>query len=260
MDRKIGHIQQVISGIILCGLFFLITSVTFAQNEKRLIRKGNTEYYEGNYKDAEINYIKSRESKDHGFKGLYNLGNARYMQNNYSDAAAAFDTLMFNNLNEETKSKAFYNLGNSLLKLAQDTSQQAQNTGEALPASIEAFKESLRISPEDQDAKYNLAYAQKLLRQQQQQQQQQNQQDQKDQKDQKDKQDQQNQDQQEQQQDQQEQQQEQQEQQQQQRQQEISKEDAERILEALKNDEKETLEKLKKIKIKATGSKSEKDW
>jgi alpha-galactosidase/6-phospho-beta-glucosidase family protein len=150
-----------------------------------------------------------------------------------------------------------------LLKLAQDSAQVA---GQALAQSIDAYKNSLRLDPADNDAKYNLAYAQKMLEknQQQQQQQQQN----KDKQDQPD-QDQQNQDQQKQEQEKEQEQQEQkdeladqqQQQQQQSKPQEISKADAERILEALKNDEKQTLEKLKQAQIKMTRVvKSEKDW
>ena len=180
------------------------------------------------------------------------------MQENYLQASAAFDTLRTFKMNDEIRSKSYYNLGNSLLKAAKDSAQLAQKF---LPASIEAYKQSLRLGPQDQDAKYNLAYAQKLL-QKSQQQQQQNQDKQDKQQDQKQDQNQDQQKDQEQQQQQDQAQQDQQDQQQQQsRPQQISKEDAERILEALKNDEKETLEKLKQAKIQSTRViKSDKDW
>ncbi len=252
----------------IIGILLILTgSTAFGQSEKRLIRSGNDYYEEGDYKEAEIKYLKSREVKNPSHKGAYNLGNAHYMQNNYKEAVLAFDTLRGYNLDEATRAKAYYNLGNSLLKMSKDTSIQQQEAGKALPASIEAFKESLRLVPDDRDAKYNLAYAQNLLKKQQQQQQNQNQdqqnEDQQKQQQQKDQQqqEQQQQEQQQQEQQQQEQQQEQQQRQQQQRQEEISKEDAERILQALKNDEKKTLENLKKVKVKTGASaKSEKDW
>jgi Mg-chelatase subunit ChlI len=243
-------------------LFILISQLLQAQQETRHIRQGNRYYNDEEYKKAEIEYIKSAQSAKTAPKGIYNLGDALYMQNNYLQAAAAFDTLRTFRVDDDIRAKTYYNLGNSLLKLAIDSAQVA---GEALAQSIDAYKNSLRLNPADGDAKYNLAYAQKMLEktQQQQQQQEQNQ----------DKQDQQKQDQQkqeeqknEQQQDQEQQQKEeqadqQQQQQQQSKPQEISKEDAERILEALKNDEKETLEKLKQAQIRATRVvKSEKDW
>ncbi len=236
-----------------------------AQQENRHIRQGNRYYDDGDYKKAEIEYIKSTEEARNPHKGVFNLGNSLYMQNNYQQATAAFDTLRTFRMSDEERSKTYYNLGNSLLKLAMDSAQLA---GQALPSSVEAFKQSLRLNPGDQDAKYNLAYAQKMLRESQQQQQDQQQQDQQQQDQQQ--QDQQQQDQQQQDQQQQDQQQGEQEQELEQAQQErqsqgepqqISKEDAERILEALKNDEQQTLEKLKQAKIRQTRVvKSEKDW
>jgi len=249
-------------------LILLMGLASQAQQETRHIRQGNRYYDDAEYKKAEIEYIKSTESNKTAPKGIYNLGDALYMQNNYTQASAAFDTLRTFKLDDETRAKTYYNLGNSLLKVGIDSTQLA---GQVLPQSIEAYKNSLRLNPGDADAKYNLAYAQKLLQQnQQQQQQQQQKQENKDQQ----KQDQQKQDQQQQQKDQQQQQnqdqqknedmadQNQQQQQQQQSQpQQISKEDAERILEALKNDEKQTLEKLKEAQIQTVRVvKSEKDW
>lgn len=238
-------------------LFVVMTMISWSQQENRLIRHGNRQYDDGNFKKAEIDYLKSVQTPKASHKGYFNLGNAWYMQDNYIQAAAAFDTLRTFRMDDETRSKSYYNLGNSLLKAAQDSAQLAQ---QFLPASIEAYKQSLRLDPDDQDAKYNLAYAQKLMQQSQQQQQQQQQQNQ-DKQDQQKEQDQEKQDQEQQQQQQNQEQAKQDQQQQQQQEQQISKEDAERILEALKNDEKETLEKIKQAKIQsARVVKTEKDW
>lgn len=235
-------------------LLSFIGLVSNGQSENKLIRNGNRSYDKGDFKAAEIDYLKSIQTDNHTYKGLYNLGDALYQQNNYIDATAVFDSVSSLKLNKQTLSEAYYNMGNSLLKLSRDSLEIA---GQALPASIESFKNSLRINPNDMDTKYNLAYAQRLLNQQQQQQQdKQENQDQDKQEDQEqDQQDQGEQDKQnkEERQDQQN--------QQQPQPKQISKEDAERMLEALKNEEKKTLEKLQKIKAKsARRVKSEKDW
>ncbi len=241
-------------------LFTAMTLLSWSQQENRHIRQGNREYEDNNYQQAEIEYLKSTQSGKASHKGFYNLGDAWYMQENYLQASAAFDTLRTFKMDDETRSKSYYNLGNSLLKASLDSAELAQ---QFLPASIDAYKQSLRLNPEDPDAKYNLAYAQKMLEKSQQQQQ--NQQQDKDKKDQQDenKEKQQNQDKQDQQKEDQanQDQQKQEEQQQQSQPQQISKEDAERILEALKNDEKQTLEKLQEAKIQSTRIvKTEKDW
>ena len=124
-----------------------------------------------------------------------------------------------------------------------------------MPQCIEAYKESLRNNPKDDETRYNLALAQKLLKDQQQDQQNQDQQQQQ-QKEQKEDKQEQNQDQQEQ--DQKEQQQNQQ-QQQQQNKSEMSKENAQQLLNAIMQDEKNVQDKVKK-QLQIRGKKLEKDW
>ena len=132
---------------------------------------------------------------------------------------------------------------------------------------VEAYKNSLRVSDKNNNTKYNLAMAQQLLKQEMQNQQNQQNQNQQNQ-NQQQKQQQQNQDKKDNQQQQQQQQQnqdkqnqdkqKQQQQQQQNKDQQKKKADAERMLEALKNKEKNTLEK-QKVKI-PSGGRVEKDW
>ena len=128
--------------------------------------------------------------------------------------------------------------------------QTYHNTGVILQSAkqyaqcIEAYKQALRNDPSDDETRYNLALAQKLLKDQQNQQQnQQNQQQKQDQKE--DKKDQ-NQKQQ-------------QEQEQLQNKNEMSKENAEQLLKAVMQDEKEVQDKVKK-QIQIRGKKLEKDW
>ena len=122
-----------------------------------------------------------------------------------------------------------------------------------LPQCIEAYKESLRNNPKDDETRYNLVLAQKQLKDQQQQQNQDQQKEQK--QDQKQDEKEQNKDQQ----DQQQQQQNQNQQQQQQNKDEMSKENAEQLLRAAMQDEKDVQDKVKK-QMQVSGKKLEKDW
>jgi len=258
--------SKYISGSIILSLLAIILS---AQGENKYIRRGNHDYEEKKFIEAEKDYLESLNKGGKTYKGLFNLGDVYYEQKYYQQAGALFDSVARLNTDEETMSKAYYNLGNTLLSVSLDTDSLA---AKALPLSIESYKNALRLNPSDTAAKYNLAYAQLKLKDQQQQQQQQQNQDQnqqqqdqqqdKDQQKQDQQQEQDQQDQQDQQQDQQQNQQQNQQQQQSQGQQprQISKEDAERMLEAMKNDEKKTLEKVKLAKGKGKTTKSEKDW
>lgn len=247
--------------LVLCAVLFAVAG--YAQKEKKYVREGNKLYEDGNFSEAEVQYRKALAEDPKSYKGKFNLGDAMYEQKNFEESGKLFNELTESGASNEVKSSAFYNKGNSLMS--------ASKYQEA----IDAYKDALRRNPDDQDAKYNLEYARKKLKEQQQQQQQNQDQDQnkdqnKDQdkqdknKDQQDKKDDQNQDQN--QKDQQQQQnqdknQQNQDQKQEQQPQQISKEDAQRMMEALKNDEKQTLQKLQEQKAKAVKAKSSDiDW
>ena len=239
--------------LICLGLNPLISA---GQSALQNVRDGNGLYLENSFEEAISEYRKSLSAEEIPIEGFYNMGNSYYRQGKYEDATNYFKMAAERAEDNETKAKAFHNLGNSLFK------QQE------LEKCIESYKQALLHDPKDEESRYNLAYAQKLLQEQQQQEEQQQDQEQQDQEEQQDQQEQQEQDQQDQEEEQQDQQQQQEEeqqqdeqqQQQQQQQQQVSREDAERILEALNNKEKEVQEKLKKKKGKAVKVEIEKDW
>jgi len=237
--------------IILITIFTLLAINTFAQQERKYIRQGNKKFENGNFDKAEVLYRKAVDKKDDSYNATFNIGDALYKQEKYEDAINQFSDLANQELTKEDKAKIYHNLGNSLLQ------------NKKIKESIEAYKHALRTNPSDMDTKYNLAYAQKLLKQQQNQQQNKNQnkdqnkdnQKNKDKENEQDKQNKNNQDKQKDQQDQQNK-----DKQQQQSKPEISKQNAERILQALANDEKKTQQKVKEQKAKAAKVKVVKDW
>jgi Ca-activated chloride channel homolog len=244
------------AGLFLVMVILVFDTSAIAQGEKKFIRQGNKAFGHGEFKEAEIDYQKALEKNRQSEIGEFNLGGALFKQDNFEESATLFNNASRRNLPEQQRAGAFHNLGNSMVQLQQ------------FEQAVEAYKNALRLNPDDLDTKYNLLYAQQMLRQQQEQQQdQQDQNDQQDQQDQQDKQDQaQNQDQ-EKQQDQQQQDSQQKDSQQDQQQQaqsqpkQISKEDAERMLQALQEREKRTMEKLKMEEFKnAKRVTTEKDW
>jgi tetratricopeptide (TPR) repeat protein len=231
------------------SILLLILSVPAnAQAEKKFIRQGNREYGKSNFAESEISYRKAIDDNKKSPDAVFNIGDALYKQNKFEDAGKQFIENININEDKDKKSAGFYNLGNSLL--------QAKKIEE----SIKAYKNSLKLNPNSKEAKYNLAYAQDLLQEQQQQQQQNKDnkdQDKEDNKKDQQKQDDKNQDQQKDQDKKDEQDKQQQEQQQQQG---ISKDDAQRLLNALANDEKNVQEKVKLAKAAKAKVKTVKNW
>ncbi len=237
-------------------LTFLILAViisAYGQNERKVIRDGIRAYDEGVFDEAEVQFRKAESINQESFEAEFNTGAALYEQKKYEETVKQYKRMLEKSDQSEFTAQIWHNIGNSLL--------EAQQYG----PSIEAYKNSLRNNPNDEDSRYNLAYAKQKLQEQQQQQNQDKQdqqnQDKQDQQkqdqqkqDKQDKQDQQNQDKQDQQN------QDKQDQQQQPQPHEISKEDAEHILNAIQQQEKDVKEKVDKKKATVAKVKTEKDW
>jgi Ca-activated chloride channel family protein len=226
------------------GLLLLLCLLTFsnaaAQSDRRLVRQGNKHFRNSNYADSEVSYRKALERNSRNPEAAYNLGNAMMGQRKDSAAASQFAEAARLATNPMRRSQAYHNMG--------VVYQQNKKYGEA----IEAYKEALRNNPADDQSRYNLELCKKQQKQQQQNQQQQQQNQQQDKKDQ-------------QQQDQKEQQQKQQDkkdqqQKQQEQKQQMSRENAEQLLNAAMEEEKNTQERMKKAQQKAQRRSLEKNW
>jgi len=225
--------------MILIACFILLSPlVSYSQGDKKFIRQGNRDYEKEKYSDSEIAYRKALDKNNASADAVFNTGDALYRQNKFDEAGKQFSQNYDMTDGSMKKSASLYNLGNSLL--------MANKVAE----SIDAFKASLKLDPDNMEAKYNLGYAQDLLKQQQQQQQNQDQnkenQDNKDQQQQGQKGDQD--------------QQKNQDKEQQQQEQAVSKEDAERILNALANEEKDVQEKVKLAKARKEQVRTVRNW
>ena len=231
--------------------FALVFPLTLsAQSENKYIRQGNREYNKAQYEEAEVSYRKANEQNSRLPETVFNIGDALYRQEKYDEASKQFTGSAAMNEERSKKAAGLYNLGNSYLQsgMQKENSGAYQESAELYKKSIESYKESLKLQPNNFEAKYNLAYAQDILKQQEQQEQNQQNQDNQDNQNSEDNQ-QQNQDNQDQD-----------EQQQQQEEQSISREDAERLLNSLANDEKELQEKLQLEKAARERRNTVKNW
>ncbi|MDR2791360.1 MAG: tetratricopeptide repeat protein [Tannerellaceae bacterium] len=225
-------------------LLFLPAAVGAQKAERQHVRQGNKHYNDEQYTEAEIAYRKALAENNYSVEGAYDLANALYRQGKYPEAAEQYRIAVGQTANPDTKdpairqrlAEAHHNLGNAFMQ-QKDYLQ-----------SVLAYRRSLRYNPADDETRYNLALAQRLL--QAQQAQSQNQDDQQQDQDQQDQQQQQDRQQQQSQQDQQQQQQQEQQQEQQAQGSEsrMSPENAQQILDAFLQDEKDTQEKVRRLR------------
>ncbi len=233
----------------------LLAASARSQTVRSHIATGNEAYGKAKYADAEAEYKKALVKDTSSREAQFNLGNAYYKQQRAEEAERMFSHRISASQSPTDKEMAYYNLGNTYFK------------SNKLEQSIEAYKHSLRIDPSDEDARYNYLLAKDRLKKQQDQKNQ-NKQD-KQNKDQQNKQDQQQQNQNQQNKDQQNQNQNNQQQppqqqpkqdqaNQQQQKNMMPRQQAERILDALRNNEKEIQKQLRKKA--ASRIIVEKDW
>ena len=210
------------------------------QTDRQYVHQGNKQFRTGDYANAEVSYRKALEKNDRNPQALYNLGNALMAQNKDSAAVAEFEKAAKVETNGLRKSMAYHNMG--------VICQRHQMFGDA----IEAYKQSLRLNPHDDETRYNLELCKRQQKQQDQNKDNQQQQNKDDKNKDKDKQDQQKQDQQKQDQKQ--------DQDQQKQEPKMSKDNAEQLLNAAMQQEKQTQERMKKAQQQPQRRNIDKNW
>ncbi|MBD3589643.1 tetratricopeptide repeat protein [Bacteroides sp. GM023] len=233
------------SKYILFVVFLLSAVAVSAQKEERdYIRKGNRLFNDSVFVDAEVNYRKALEVNPKSSVSMYNLGNTLSQQQKFQDAMEQY--VAAGNIEKDKMKLAhiYHNMG-VLFQAGKDYAK-----------AVDAYKMSLRNNPTDDETRYNLALAQKMLKDQQQNQQ--NQDQNKDQQKQDQKQDQNKDKQNDQKQD------EKKDQQQppksEKQNNQMSKENAEQLLNSVMQDEKDVQDKVKKQQKVLQGGRLEKDW
>jgi len=250
--------------LLIITMAIIWANLASADSFSSLNKKGNKTYKEGEelllkgeknksaeayeralkyYRDAEIEKPESPELS-------YNMANVMYQQEKYQDALEKYYKGLSTD-EPKDQAAAYYNMGDALYRSGKH------------PEAIQAYQKCLDITPDDEDAKYNIEFVRKKMKemmdkekQRQQQQQNQQQQQQNQQQEQKQKQEQQ---QEQQAQSQPEQKKQEEKQQQMQPKEGMTKQDAERILNALKDQEKDIQKKQKRV-AQTTGKRSGKDW
>ncbi|MBR5749615.1 MAG: VWA domain-containing protein [Prevotella sp.] len=215
--------------ISLTSYFLPLTST--AQTDRQYVRQGNKQYRAGDFANAEVSYRKAIEKNPRNPQAAYNLGNSLMAQKKDSAAIEQFQNAAKLETNPMRKYRAFHNMG--------VICQGHKMYGEA----IEAYKNALRLNPEDNETRYNLVLCkhQKDKQDQNQQNQQQNQQDKKDEKKDQDKQ-------------------EQNKNKQKEQKPQMSKDNAEQLLNAAMQQEKQTQDRLKKAQQQPQRRQVLKNW
>jgi len=122
-------------------------SLASKNNEgNKLYKEGKVDEALSKWRDAQI------ENPDSG-KLHYNIGNGLHEQKQYEDAFNEYEKSL-DSKDSELQQKAYYNIGNTHYRMGK------------LPEAIEDYKKCLNINPKDEDAKYNIEFIKKKLKEQ----------------------------------------------------------------------------------------------
>lgn len=146
--------------VIYLLILFLVPCSLMAQGAKTDTRKGNKLFKKNSFTQSEIRYRKALQKDSLSSAAKFGLADALYKQNKQDEAINYYSSLAENpTLSPEKKADVMHNMGNIYMH-KKDYAK-----------SVEAYKQSLKLNPDDNDTRYNYVLARNLLKQQQQQQQ-----------------------------------------------------------------------------------------
>lgn len=129
------------------GLFLLLATFSKAQSGDAALNKGNDYYRQGQFSLAENQYKAVLQKTPDNSTAQYNLANALYQQKKWAEAHGVLKKLNDMVTEKNLKAAVYYNNGVVYTK--------ETDLGE----SIEAYKDALRLKPDDTEARENLQKA-----------------------------------------------------------------------------------------------------
>lgn len=142
---------------LLFGILLMIGFDAFTQDlYKKNMDAGYSNFEDEDYEDARYYFQKAVDESPLDFKANYNLANSYFRLEDYESASELYSSFADMAPTNFDKAKAYHNLGNT------------QMMSNKLKEAIESYKQALRYNPSDEATRYNLAYAQELLKEQQQ--------------------------------------------------------------------------------------------
>ena len=233
--------------LIIFTMMLAAMSAFSQKRERAYVRKANSLYKDSLYTQSEVLYRKALDMNSGSVEAGYNLGNNLFASGKYDEALKEYEKASKLETDKAKLGQIYHNMG------------VAYQKQEKYAECIEAYKQALKNNPSDNDTKHNLTLALRMLQQQQQnqdqdkdeqnkdkqQQNQNNNQNNKDEKKDQDKKEEQNPSDR---------------QQQQQQKQDISKENAEQLLNSVMQDEKKVQDKVQKVMNAQSGRDLEKNW
>lgn len=149
----------LVLSLILCASAAMAQSVTYQK-----VKAGNRAFMNQDYTTAERLYREALEKDTNNTRILFNIADTQLAQDSIVQALETYDEVLKKNPEKLMKAMVHHNKG------------FIYHTAKDYEKAIEEYKAALRIVPNDDDTRYNLALCQRHMKQQQKEQEQQQQQ------------------------------------------------------------------------------------
>ena len=136
--------NNIFRNILFAILLILSFQTASGQSDRQFVRNGNKFFGQQDYAKAEVEYSKAIAANAANTTAIYNLGCALQMQQKDSAAIVQYEKAGKAETSKRRKSMAYHNIGVICQK------------NQLFQEAIEAYKESLRNNPGDNETRYNL--------------------------------------------------------------------------------------------------------
>ena len=142
--------------ILALFLFFGIAEISFSFGQSWVdsLKTGQKKYHEKDFSGALSSLVEAQKNSPGSINLSKDIGNAAYRKGDFETAEKAFLSATHDNTSKENNAKYWHNVGNSQLNR-----QQYQ-------AAVTSYKNALRLNPNNEKTRYNLAEALRKLQEQ----------------------------------------------------------------------------------------------
>ena len=146
--------NNIFRNVLFAILLILSFQTASGQSDRQFVRNGNKFFRQQDYAKAEVEYSKAIAANGANTTAIYNLGCALQMQQKDSAAIVQYEKAGKAETSKRRKSMAYHNIGVICQK------------NQLFQEAIEAYKESLRNNPSDNETRYNLELCKRQLKKQ----------------------------------------------------------------------------------------------
>ena len=148
--------------LLLLSFLLCVMCVTACSAEgPASLREGNESFESGEYQQAQEAYERALEAMPANPEATYNNANALYKQEAFEEAQSRYEQVLEDAAQPDLSEDATFNYARSLHEFARSAQEEGNDfeSSQAYEKAKDAYKQALRLRPDDRQAKYYLERA-----------------------------------------------------------------------------------------------------